>query len=126
MVGARRDVGLTLAKLSAIASAAGTGLYLTLGVEPSESANYLLSFLPFLAVLLWLERDAQRTQVGAVHDLGLFLLLGWWAVIPWYSFKTRGRAGLWMTVGLFALIAAPLIGAVVTALLLLPFRVAGV
>ena len=91
MADATRDMELKLAKLSALVSAAGTGLYLALGIEPSEGAGYLLSFLPILAVLLWLERDAQRTRVGDVHDLGLFLMIAWWAVIPWYSFKTRGK-----------------------------------
>jgi hypothetical protein len=74
---ATRDVELPVAKLCALASAVGTGLYLALGVQPSEGAGYLLSFVPVLAVALWLERDAQRTRVGAVHDLGLFFMIGW-------------------------------------------------
>jgi len=115
-------VKLKVAKLSAVASAAGTGLYLVLGVEPSEEAGYLLSYLSICVVVLWLQRDAQRTRVGAVHDLGLFLLIAWWAVIPWYSFKTRGKAGVWLMLGLFALIAAPTLGAIATAILALPLR----
>lgn len=57
-----------------------------------------------LAVILWLQKDATRTGVGAVHDWGYFLLLGWPIVIPWYAFKTRGRAGWALTLRQIGLI----------------------
>jgi hypothetical protein len=69
---ATRDVELMVAKLSAVVSAAGTSLYLVLGVEPSAGAGYLLSLVPVLTVVMWLERDAQRTRVGAVMIWGCF------------------------------------------------------
>jgi hypothetical protein len=119
------DIPLLVAKLAALASAAGTGLYLALGVEPSEGVGFLLSAMPFWAVVIWLERDTQRTRVGAVHDLGLLATVGWWAFIPWYTLKTRGRAGVRLMAGLFTLIAAPLVGAVITILLLVPLRLLG-
>jgi hypothetical protein len=78
-----RDMPLTVAKLIALMSATGTGLYLALGVQPSETAAFLLRVLPLLAVVLWLQRDAHRTGVGAVFDLGMFLLIAWWLIIPW-------------------------------------------
>ena len=59
-----------------------------------------------MAVILWLQQDARRTGVGSVHDLGYFLLLAWPIVIPWYAFKTRGRSGWRLAIGLFGLIGA--------------------
>jgi hypothetical protein len=52
-------------------------------------------------------------------------MIGWWAAIPWYSFKTRGRAGVWLMLGLFGLISAPVIGALATLMLMLPTRFLG-
>jgi hypothetical protein len=121
--GAGADVELTIAKLCALFSAAGTGLYVALDLAPSEGMQVLLSGLPVWAVALWIERDAQRTRVGAVHDLGQLLLIGWLFAIPWYSLKTRGGAGIWMMLGLFALIAAPIVGAFITAFALLLIQV---
>jgi hypothetical protein len=120
-----RDMPLTVAKLTALMSATGTGLYLALGVQPSETAAFLLRVLPLLAVVLWLQRDAHRTGVGAVFDLGMFLLIAWWLIIPWYSFKTRGKAGVWVMMGLFALIFAPIVGAFATGVFLLPLQLLG-
>ena len=59
---------------------------------------------PLLAVILWLQKDARRTGVGAVQDWGYFLLLAWPIVIPWYAFKTRGRAGWVLLLTLMGLI----------------------
>jgi hypothetical protein len=56
-----------------------------------------------LAVILWVQQDARRTGVGAVLDLGLLLWLTWPVAIPWYAFKTRGRGGWKLAIGLLAL-----------------------
>jgi hypothetical protein len=79
-------------------------LYAVAQVDPSPSVALFVTAAPVLAVILWLQRDAVRTGVGSVHDLGLFLWIAWPVVIPWYAWKTRGRAGLHLTVVLFALI----------------------
>jgi hypothetical protein len=55
---------------------------------------------------MWLQQDARRTGVGSVQDWGYFLLLAWPVVVPWYAFKTRGRAGWRLTLELFGLILA--------------------
>jgi hypothetical protein len=52
-----RDMPLTVAKLIALMSATGTGLYLALGVQPSETAAFLLRVLPLLTIVLWLQRE---------------------------------------------------------------------
>jgi hypothetical protein len=117
------DVQMHLAKLTALICAVTGGLYAALGLEPHAFVNLVLSSGPLLAVVLWLEKDVRRTGVAAVHDVGMFLLMGWWIAIPWYSLRTRGgRAGWRLMAVLFGLIAAPYIGAVSAILLLALIR----
>ena len=66
-----------------------------------------------LAVILWLQKDGQRTGVGAVQDWGFFPWLAWPVLIPWYTFKSRGRTGWRLLLGLIALIISPYITAFV-------------
>jgi hypothetical protein len=100
------DVTLTVAKLSAVFCSLAAAVYAATQVEPSPVVALLLAGGPLLAVILWLQKDAQRTGVGAVQDLGYFLMLAWPIVIPWYAFKTRGRAGWALLLGLFGLIVS--------------------
>lgn len=101
------DITLTVAKLAAFFASIVAAVYASVQLEPSPPVALFLSAVPLYAVILWLEKDAHRTGVGAVLDLGYFLLLAWPIVIPWYAFKTRGRSGWRLTAGLFSLIGAP-------------------
>ena len=105
------DVTLTVATLASVFCSLAAGVYGAAGTDPSPIVGLFLSFAPLFAVVLWLQGDAARTGVGAVHDFGYFLLLAWPFVIPWYAFKTRGRAGWWLFLGLFGLILAPTVTA---------------
>ena len=78
--------------------------------EPSPSLALFFSFGPLLAVILWLQKDAQRTGVASVLDLGFFLWFAWPIIIPWYAFKTRGTAGWRLLLGLFTLISSAYLG----------------
>ena len=98
------DVTLRVAKLAALVCSLAAAIYAGVQAVPSPLAALLFSGGPLLAVILWLQKDARRTGVGAVHDLGYFLWLAWPLVIPWYSFKTRGRSGWKLTAGLFGLV----------------------
>ncbi len=100
------DVTLNVAKLAALFSSVAAAVYAATQVEPSPVVALFLSAGPLLAVVLWLQKDARRTGVGAVQDWGYFLLLAWPVVIPWYAFKTRGRAGWALGLGLIALITS--------------------
>jgi len=102
--------GLRTAKITALFCALAAALYTAVDAEPSPIALLFFSTAPLISVILWLERDAHRTGVGAVHDLGLLLWFGWLVVIPWYSWKTRGLAGWRLCVGLFALIGSAYVG----------------
>jgi len=95
-----------MAILVALFCSVAAGLYAATHMEPSPVVALFVSSGPLLAVIFWLRRDARRTGVGAVFDWGYFLLLAWPVVIPWYAFKTRGRSGWRLTLGLFGLIGA--------------------
>ena len=98
---ATNDITLRVAKLAALVCSLAAALYAGVQIEPSPMAALLLSGGPLVAVILWLQKDARRTGVGAVHDWGYFLWLAWPLVIPWYAFRTRGRSGWKLTAGLF-------------------------
>jgi hypothetical protein len=104
------DLTLMVARIAAVFAALAGATYATARIEPSPLIALFLSGGPLFAVILWLQKDAGRTGVGSVQDLGYFLLLAWPVVIPWYAFKTRGRSGWRLTVGLFVLILAAHIG----------------
>lgn len=100
------DITLNVAKLAALFCSLAAAAYGATQSEPSPIVALFLSGGPLLAVVLWLQKDARRTGVGAVQDWGYFLLLAWPIVIPWYAFRTRGRSGWRLATGLFGLVGA--------------------
>lgn len=109
------DITLRLAKLTAAFCSFVSVVYAAIESEPSPVVALFLSFGPLFAVILWLQKDARRTGVGAVQDWGYFLLLAWPVVIPWYAFKTRGRSAWRLIAGLFSLIASAYVSWLVVA-----------
>ena len=118
-----KDITLGVAKLAAVFFSLAAAVYAATQAEPSPFIAYFLSGGPLLAVIIWLQKDSRRTGVGAVQDWGYFLVLFWPVVIPWYAFKTRGRSGWRLTLGLFGLVAAPHISWLVAAYLVRYFEV---
>lgn len=114
--------GLRIAKVSGLFSALVAALYAMSDAEPSPIVVSFLWLAPGITVIMWLQRDAYRTGVGAVHDLGLFLWLAWPIVIPWYSWKTRGWSGWRLCLGLFALLGSPYLGWFVAACVIYALR----
>jgi len=100
------DITLTVARLAALFCSLMMAVHAALQIPPSPVMGLLLTGAPAVVVILWLQRDARRTGVGAVQDLGYFLWLAWPVVIPWYAFRTRGRSGWKLAAGLFGLIIA--------------------
>ena len=101
------DLTLTTAKIVTLACSIAPIPYAVLRVDPHPFVGLMMRAGPLLAVVFWLQKDARRTGVGAVLDLGYFALTAWPIVIPWYAFTTRGERGWKLTAGLLALIAAP-------------------
>jgi hypothetical protein len=107
---ATTDIPLRTAKVTALFSALAAGAYAAAQADPSPLVALFFSWVPLLTVILWLQKDARRTGVGVVLDLGLFLWIAWPIVIPWYAFKTRGRAGWGLMLGLLTLIGSASLG----------------
>ena len=106
MTGVPELDGLRTAKITALFCAVVAALYAVAQVEPSPVVVLFLTSGPLIAVIVWLQRDAARTQIATVHDLGFFLWFSWPLVIPWYAWKTRGRSGWRLSLGLFGLIGS--------------------
>jgi hypothetical protein len=86
---------------------ATAGLYAGASIEPAPIVSIFVVYAPIVTVILWLHQDARRRRIAEVLDFGFFLLLFWPFVIPWYAFKSRGRGGWKLLVGLIALALAP-------------------
>jgi len=109
------DITLRVAKLAALFCSLAAAMYASTQAEPSPIVALFLSGGPLLAVILWLQKDARHTGVGSVQDWGYFLWLAWPIVIPWYAFRTRGRAGWRLAAHLFCLVGSSFITWVVVA-----------
>jgi hypothetical protein len=101
------DITLWTSKMVALVCSVAAAIYAGVGLEPSPAVELLLTACPLFAVILWLQKDAQRTHTAAILDWGLFLWIAWPVVIPWYAWSSRGRAGWRLALGLIALILAP-------------------
>ena len=112
------DTRLRIATLTALFCSATATAYVVARAEPAPSVDLFLSLGPLFAVILWLQKDAARTGVGAVQDLGFFVWLAWPVVIPWYVFRTRGRAGWALTLTLIAIVVSAYITTAVVRLLI--------
>ena len=71
----------------------GLGIYHTLGLEPSPTFEFLETGAFLCGVVWWLKADAQRSSLKQVYCPGLMVGYGWFVIIPYYLFKTRGIRG---------------------------------
>jgi hypothetical protein len=101
------DRTLWVAVLTSVFCSFVAAIYAAAYEQALSIVDLFLAWAPLVAVILWLQKDARRTGVGAVQDWGFFLLLFWPIVIPWYAWKTRGRRWWWLMLGLMALILSP-------------------
>jgi hypothetical protein len=106
MIAVSDDITLWTAKAMALACSLAAATYAAAQLEPVGVVALFLSFGPLAVVILWLQKDARRTGVPAVLDWGMFLWFAWPVVIPWYAWKTRGRAGWRLALGLVVLIVS--------------------
>jgi hypothetical protein len=124
MTDASRDTTLQVAIATAVFSSMTAALYTLAEVEPSNPMLTFWTLGPLIAVILWLQKDGQRTGVGAVQDWGMFAWFAWPVVIPWSAFKTRGRTGWRLLLGLIVLISSAYLTAFVVTWLAYGVRLA--
>lgn len=101
-----QDTTLRVAIVTAVSCSIAAAVYTLAEVEPAPIMFVMVTFAPLITVILWLQKDAQRTGVAAVQDWGMFVWLAWPVVIPWYTFKSRGRSGWRLLLGLTVLICS--------------------
>ena len=101
----RNGLGPAIACSAVCGLLSGTYGYLNLERPPIVDVGTLV--VPLIAALAWVQLDARAHGVGLVHDWGLIAWIGWPVLLPWYSFKTRGRAGWRLLLLLLALILGP-------------------
>jgi hypothetical protein len=124
MTDASPDTTLRVAVATAIFCSMTVAVYTLAEVEPSNPVVTFWTLGPLLAVILWLQKDGQRTGIGAVQDRGMFAWFAWPVVIPWYAFKSRGRTGWRLLLELIALISSPYLTALVVTWLAYGVRLA--
>ncbi|MDQ3650284.1 MAG: hypothetical protein M3458_08450 [Acidobacteriota bacterium] len=78
----------------------GIGLYYALGLEPSPLFSFLYRAGLLCSVVWWLQGDSRKYKAPPVYCLGMLVSVAWMVVIPYHLFKTRGRKGLIVIVGL--------------------------
>jgi hypothetical protein len=85
------------------------GIYLAYGIEPPPGYD-LIRLVGIIWILgWWLRQDLVKHKVGWPLDLGMFLQIGWPAVVPYYLFRTRGVRAF-IPIGIFVtMYFAPLV-----------------
>jgi hypothetical protein len=66
-----KDMTLSVAKLAALFASLAAAVYTAIQAEPSPLIVLFLSWGPF-AVVLWLQKDAQRTGTGPFRIGAIF------------------------------------------------------
>jgi hypothetical protein len=80
------------------------GLYFRHGIASTPATNDVAGFLSAFLLVLWIDADSRdHPQVERCFDYGYLLLISWPLYLPYYMWRTRGVAGLFMLVGFVAL-----------------------
>jgi hypothetical protein len=89
------DRGTPLTGLYSFAAACGlfAAAYGALDLVPSPAMALLLGWGPAIAVAWWLAADSRQYRLLRVYDVGLFFYVTWPFTLPWYAWRSRGRAG---------------------------------
>lgn len=99
-------------------SCAASGFYTGLGVEQPPLFSLLLRVGWLWAIGWWLTDDLDQRRARWFYCKGLFLVLAWPFMLPYYLLQTRGTRALIAIAGLVGLsIFAVVIGIVIGAVL---------
>jgi hypothetical protein len=66
-------------------------LYSAAPLPVPVGVNVLCYFLAATIVYSWFKRFAEVHGISLPFDMGWFLYLAWWAIVPLYLFKVQGR-----------------------------------
>ncbi|HKU75124.1 MAG TPA: hypothetical protein VJR02_14520 [Pyrinomonadaceae bacterium] len=97
----------------------GAAIYSGLGLEPLPAFDFLYEVAFVTGVVWWLRAEAKRSAVTSVYCQGMLVAAGWFIIIPYHLFKTRGVRGL---VPLFALIGSIVLAWIVGESIAFAFR----
>jgi hypothetical protein len=91
------------------------GIYAGVEAEP-PGAFTLMSWVALLWIVgWWLRVDSRKRRVAWVHDMGLFLMMAWPFIMPYYLIKSRGARGLLIILGFVGVyIGATIIGILIS------------
>ena len=82
------------------------------GEEISRSSQRVWGFAFGLLLAWWVIRDMRARSAPAPYEFGAFVLFAWPLVVPYYLYRTRGRKGLLLGVGIWMLFATPLLATI--------------
>ena len=71
----------------------GAGIYLARGIEPLPTFEFLYTAAFVCGVVWWLNAEVKRSAVKPIYCAGLLVGIGWFVIIPYHLFKTRGLRG---------------------------------
>jgi hypothetical protein len=78
---------------------------------------FLLAWGPAIGVTWWLSVDSKQHRIINVHDVGLFFYITWPVTLPWYAWRSRGRAGWRLAALLYTLALSSQLGFILGATL---------
>lgn len=100
------------------------GIYAAFGEELSPTVEFL-SWASFLCgVVWWLRSDATRSAISGVYCPGMLFGNGWFVMMPYHLFKTRGVRALIPLAALALSYVLAYVAALVLLIVLAPDRLA--
>jgi hypothetical protein len=101
--------------LFVVIDAIAQGIYAGFQAD-APGAFAVLSWIALLWIVgWWLRVDSRKRGVAWVHDMGLFLMMAWPFIMPYYLVKSRGAWGLLNILGFVGVyLGAAIIGILIS------------
>ena len=87
-------------------------------MESVPTVDFLYAAAFPCGAIWWLRSEARKSEVQRVYCHGLLMNLGWFVIIPYHLFKTRGWKGL---LPVLALVGAYVMSLVMAAIVYVVF-----
>jgi|ERR1043166_1236464 hypothetical protein len=98
------------------------GVYLGRQMEMPPGFTLIHSATQLWIIGWWLRSDSRERKVVWVYDLGLFLLLAWPFLMPYYLVKTRRARGLLVILGFIGVYIGAALAGIIVSLALAAWR----